>query len=429
MQKKVNRSLSTAIIVSLFISMVVGSSFGFLVSLATTKNLKIGVEEQILEGDFSRANQEKIKELQQKQKADLDKEEAVVIEAVEQASPAVVSIIISKDVPIIERYWANPFEEFEEFEEFFGPFAVPRQRQNGTEKREIGGGSGFVISEDGYIITNKHVVQDESAEYTVLTNDEKLFTAKIMGKDPVNDVAVLKIDPKNPDKGEPIDKMPFLNLGDSDQLMIGQTVIAIGNSLGEFRNTVSKGIVSGLRRNIMAGDGMGMTENLAELIQTDAALNQGNSGGPLLNLDGKVVGVNVAMAYGAENVSFALPVNAIKPVIDSIEEQGRIVRPFLGIRYQINNKLIAEKNNLPYEYGALVQRGRNPEDLAVVPGSPADKAGIRENDLILEIEGKKITEKFLPSAAIANKKPGDKVIIKIWSKGEEKELQVELAER
>src|SRR3989339_2274859 len=219
-------------------------------------------------------------------------EQGQVERVVERANPAVVSIIVTKDIPKMEQYYENydPFGNDEFFRQFFGDsfdFQVPQYRQNGTEKQEIGGGSGFIVRADGLIVTNKHVVSDQEAEYTVMTNDEKKHAAKVMAIDPVNDVAILKIEAGN--------NLPVLELADSGNLKIGQTVIAIGNSLGEFRNTVSKGIISGLKRNVIAGDGFGQAENLSEVIQTDAAINPGNSGGPLLNISGQVIGVNVAM--------------------------------------------------------------------------------------------------------------------------------------
>ncbi len=418
--KKIDKTISKVIILSLFISMIVGSVFGFLISLAVIQYSKNSGEEGFFGNNLLKNNSE---EDQTKDGLSQEANEINTVEVVKKANPAVVSIIVSKDIPILERYYENPFEGLEGFEEFFGPFGIgtPQIREKGTEKREIGGGSGFFISSDGYLVTNKHVVADEEAEYTVFTNEGEKFEAQILDRDPLYDIAILKIDPA-------AKKLPYLELGDSKNLNVGQTVIAIGNALGEFRNTVSKGIVSGLKRNIKAEDGFGHSENLSELIQTDAAINQGNSGGPLLNLQGEVIGVNIAMASSAENIGFALPVNLVKSVAESVKQEGKIVRPFIGIRYLMNNKIIAEENNLDYDYGALIQRGDQVGQLAIIPGSPADKAGLLENDLILEIDGKKIEESYTPSAAIANKKPGDKITLKIWSKGEIKEIGLFLEE-
>jgi serine protease Do len=353
-------------------------------------------------------------------------EESAVIAAVDKASPSVVSIIISKDVSKINSFFSDPFS----MDPFFNPFGSGSAQQGqgssggtsggSTQKQEIGGGSGFIVSSDGLIATNKHVVSDQSASYTVMTNDGKKYDAQVLALDPANDVAILKIAATN---------LPVLKLGDSSNLKIGQTVIAIGNSLGEFRNTVSKGIISGLKRNVTAGSGFGDTEQLSEVIQTDAAINPGNSGGPLLDINGQVIGVNVAMAEGAQNVGFALPVDIMKKDIDSVKAKGKIVTPFLGIRYMPLTADIAKQNNLPYSYGALVIRGQQVTDFAVAPGSPADKAGIVENDIILEVNGTKIDDSHQLGDLISKFNVGDTITLKIWDKGQEKTVQVTLAER
>ncbi|MBU2025680.1 trypsin-like peptidase domain-containing protein [Patescibacteria group bacterium] len=393
--------------------MIVGGTFGFLVSTATFKFFR---------ADSDPNNSGILKKLEQAAQNKFNPNQSTITDVVEKTNPAVVSIIISKDMPIIERYWGSPFGTFKDFFPSFGSGAQdPEQGQ--TQKQEIGGGSGFLISPDGYVVTNRHVIFDPQAEYTILTNDEKKYPARILDSDSLNDIAVLKIDP--PQNSE---KFPYLELGDSDQLKVGQTVIAIGNSLGEFRNTVSLGIVSGLHRNITTGGGFEQAENLSKLIQTDAAINQGNSGGPLLDINGQVIGINVAKASGADNIGFALPINPIKTIIDTIKNQGRIIRPYIGIRYILNNKNIAQQNNLPYDYGALILRGETINDLAVVPGSPADKAGLRENDLILELDGQKITDQNTPSEVIYVKKPGEQMKVKVWSQGEIKNLKIILAE-
>lgn len=355
-------------------------------------------------------------------KRDVPAEESKIIEVVEKTSPAVVSIVITKDVPIIERYYQefDPFgDDF--FNNFFGPngfrFRIPQQRQNGTEKKEIGGGSGFFISADGYIVTNKHVVDDEEAEYTVITNNGDKYDAKILAKDSVLDIAVLKVNGNN---------FPYLSFGDSDLLKAGQTVIAIGNALAEFRNSVSVGVVSGLSRSITAGDSFGRSEYLEGVIQTDAAINPGNSGGPLLNIKGQVIGINVAVSQRAENIGFALTSNAVKTIVDSVKKHGEIVRPYLGIRYVQITKSLREKNNLKVDYGVLVSRGETAEDLAVIPGSPADKAGIVENDIILEIDGVKLDEKKSLANIIRQKSIGETVKLKILHKGKEKIVEVKL---
>lgn len=347
-----------------------------------------------------------------------------VEQVVEKVSPAVVSVIVTKDIPKLERYYEdyNPFgDNF--FDNFFGDnfkFRVPRYKQNGTEKKEIGGGTGFIVSSNGLIITNKHVVADKEAEYTVLMNDETKYKAEVLARDPVNDIAVLKIDKKG---------LPVIKLGNSDKLKVGQSVVAIGNALGEYRNTVSTGIVSGLKRDITASSGYGQSEQLSGVIQTDAAINPGNSGGPLLNMKGEAIGVNVAIVQGSQNIGFSLPINDVVQVLESVKKYGKIVRPWIGVRYLMINKTLKEKNQLPYDYGALIVRGEKVDDLAVIPGSPADKAGIVENDIILEFDGKKLEAEYDLSKAVLKHNVGDRVRLKIYHKGEEKEVDIILKER
>ncbi len=348
----------------------------------------------------------------------LQSTESQVIQAAKKANPAVVAIVISQDVPVIDQS-TDPNDPFGGF--FNDPFSQPKSQQNGaTEKRDVGGGSGFLVSADGLIVTNKHVVNQKKAEYSVLLNDGTKQPAEIVAIDPVFDIAIIRI------KG---DNLPFLTFDDSDSLQVGQTAIAIGNALAEFRNTVSVGVVSGLARTILAGGlPSGGVEQLDEVIQTDAAINPGNSGGPLLDLSGNVIGVNVAIAQGSQNIGFALPANVVSAVVTSVKSTGKIVRPYLGIRYQPITKTLQEKNKLSVDYGVIVSKGETKEDLAVIPGSPADKAGIVENDIILEIDGVKLTEGKSLASLVRKKAVGDSVVLKVLSKGEEKEVTVGLEE-
>ena len=358
-------------------------------------------------------------------------QEKAIIDVVEKVSPSVVSIIITKDLPVFEEYYADPFEGFEQFfNEPFFEFKVPQYRQKGTEKQEIGGGTGFIISEEGMILTNRHVVQDEEADYTILTNDGRKYPARVLARDPIQDLAVLKIDMDKiiSEEGDFLQK-PFsvVKLGDSSNLQIGQTVIAIGNALGEFRNTISVGVISGLGRTITAS-GQGIIETLEDVIQTDAAINRGNSGGPLLNLKGEVIGVNVAMAQDAQNIGFSIPINKAKRDIEQVKTLGKIVYPFLGVRYVLITSEIQEEKNLSVDYGALIVRGDNPGETAIVPGSAAEKAGLQENDIILEFDGEKITLQNSLAKIIQKHNPGDKVVLKILREKEEKTIEVILGE-
>jgi S1-C subfamily serine protease len=403
-----SKILLSVIIVSFLVSSLFGALFGFMAG-------KLG------QGKFDLGSLLKKGQNQTGQSGsssgstfNLPSEESAVIQAVKADSPAVVSIIISKNVPQYSSFFSDPF---------FDPFGFGRQNQNqgGSQKQEVGAGSGFVVTSDGLVVTNKHVVSDANAEYTVMMSDQKKYDAKVQAIDPVNDIAILKIDATG---------LPVIELGDSSNLQIGQTVIAIGNSLGEFRNTVSKGVISGLKRNVNAGSGLGgQSELLSQVIQTDAAINPGNSGGPLLDIQGRVIGVNVAMAQGAENIGFALPINLVKKDLDSLKNSGKITQPYLGVRYLPINSQIQKDNNLPFDYGVLVARGQQVTDFAVIPGSPADKAGIIENDIILEVNGTKLDADHPLVSLLSQFNVGDTLTLKVWHKGETKDVQVKLEER
>jgi len=339
-------------------------------------------------------------------------EKSPIVQTIKKVLPAVVSIIVSKYLEILESPFP-PFSPFFEFREFFG---VPRKR-----KIQIGGGSGFIVSPSGIILTNRHVVADPRAEYLVVLSDDRKFKAEILARDPINDVAIIKIKAKN---------LPVVELGDSDRLDLGQTAIAIGNVLGTFRNTVSVGVVSGLSREIAAVSVMERKiTRLRGLIQTDAAINPGNSGGPLVDLEGRAIGINAAMVFGAENVGFALPINVAKKDLQDLKKYGRIRQPFLGVRYVLLNKELKERYHLPSEQGALVISEAIPGGVAVVPGSPAAKAGIKELDIILEIQKEKITEKNPLEAILQKFKVGQKINLKILREGKEFELLVTLGEK
>jgi serine protease Do len=344
-------------------------------------------------------------------------QEQQVISAVSKYSPAVVSVIISKNVPIMQQYFYNPFGDGSPF-----GFEIPGYRQNGTQKQDIGGGSGFIVSGDGMILTNKHVVSDGQADYTVLTNDGQKYPAKVLAIDPMQDLALIKISATGSKS------FPVMALGDSDNLQIGQTVIAIGNALGEFRNTVSVGVVSGLGRTISASGSGGSSETLEDIIQTDAAINPGNSGGPLLNLKGEVIGINTAIAEGGQSIGFTIPINQAKRDIQQVAANGKIVYPFLGIRYTLINADVQSENKFTVDYGAWVQKGSQGE-AAVTAGSPAEKAGIKENDIVLELNNEKITEDNSLSKIIQKYNPGDKVTLKILRDKKEMDIGVTLSDR
>jgi len=335
--------------------------------------------------------------------------EEAIINVVENASQAVVSIVVTKDVPIIER-------RMDVYEDFFGfRYQIPQYQEKGTEKKEVGGGSGFIVSPQGLVLTNRHVVEDTQAEYTVFTNDGQSYQAEVIARDPVQDLAIMQIQEKK--------TFPTIKLGDSDKAVIGQTAIAIGNALGEFKNTVSVGVVSGLDRTVSVAEA-GRVYTFEKVIQTDAAINKGNSGGPLLNLRGEVIGINTAMAIGAQNIGFSVPINKAKKMMESVFTYGEIVYPFLGVRYLI----VDETSNLPVDYGAQIIQGDQGEP-AIEPNSAAEKAGLKENDIILEMDNKKISRDNSLAQIILNYNPGDKVTLKVLRDNKEFSVEVILGKR
>lgn len=351
--------------------------------------------------------------------------EQAVIDAVQSASPSVVSIVISKNMPVYEQEFISPFGE-----DFGGlGFEIPQYVQKGTKYQEIGAGSGFIVSQDGLVLTNKHVVLDKAADYTVVTNGGSKYNAKVVALDPVQDLAIIKIQTdasKNPGQAE---KFPSIKLGDSNGVRIGQGVIAIGNALGQFTNTVSVGVVSGLKRTVSASNQSGsFSETLEGIIQTDAAINQGNSGGPLLNLRGEVIGVSVATAQGAQSIGFAIPINIAKRDIQQIIATNKITYAFLGVRYVLVDDKVKKEHKLTVDYGAYVKRGDNGE-AAITANSPAKTAGLKEKDVILTFNGEKVTKDNSLASIIAKYNPGDKVTLKVLRAGEEIDIEVTLTER
>lgn len=318
-------------------------------------------------------------------------ESSAVIDAAKKVSPAVVSISGSQQVS-----------------DFYGQVST----------QEVSGGTGFILTSDGLIVTNKHVVSSAES-YKVILNDGRIFDAKIQAMDTYNDLAVIKIDAKD---------LPVVELGNSDDLQIGQYVIAVGNALGEYKNSVTLGVVSAKQRKVEAS-GDTQSETLTGLLQTDAAINPGNSGGPLVNLAGQVVGINTAIASttgGSIGVGFAIPIDSVKAAIDSVRKSGEIVRPYLGVRYVPVTNTLQKLNNLPVDYGALVSRGSTAAELAVVPGSPADKAGILENDIILEVNGERVDENNTLSDRLSKYQVGQEVELKVYRKGQQITVKVTL---
>jgi serine protease Do len=345
--------------------------------------------------------------------------EQAIIDVVKNANQSVVSIVISKDLPVYEQQWVNPFGDGSGFD-----IQIPQYVQKGTEYKEVGSGSGFIVSADGLVLTNKHVVSDKDADYTVVTNDGEKYSAKVLATDPVQDLAIIKIDNTDNKTFQP------LKLGDSSGIQLGQTAVAIGNALGEFSNTVSVGIISGLSRTISASDTTGsISETLEDIIQTDAAINSGNSGGPLLNLKGEVIGINTAIAQDAQSIAFAIPINYAKKDIDQVIATNKIVYPFLGVRYLLVTDDIKKEYALSVDYGALIAKGSGEGEVAVTAGSAAEKAGLKEGDVILEFNGEKITTDNTMAKIIQKYNAGDTVTLKILREEKEMNISVILGER
>lgn len=328
-------------------------------------------------------------------------EESLVVDVVDNVSPAVVTVGITTSRRVGDILEFNPFD----------PFSPFRRRQGKPQKLEADIGSGFIVGADGLVVTNKHVVGDAEAKYRVITKDDKTYDVKKIYRDPSNDLAILKID--LPAGGG----LPTVEMGDSDKIKVGQMAIAIGTALGEFRHTVTTGVISGVGRGIDAGSPFeASAERLDNVIQTDAAINPGNSGGPLLNSSGQVVGVNTAVSSEGQNIGFALPINVVKDALANFNATGRFNRPYLGVRYQMIPKQTAILNDIPI--GAYLQE--------VVGGSPADKAGLKAEDIITKIDGNKLTDENDLAKAISKKKVGDAVSLTVWRDEKEQEIKVTL---
>lgn len=318
-------------------------------------------------------------------------EESVVIDTVKRVGGSVVTVAEQSSSLSQSPLDLGPFRIF----------GAPQDQGDQTPPPPQNIGSAFVVSSDGLIVTNKHVVSDVGGKYQIITNDEKKYDVQKIYRDPLNDIAIVKIDPaQNPGVA-----LKPLELGDSSRLQVGQFVIAIGTALGEFRNTVTTGVISGLGRGIIAGSEFaGFAEQLDNVIQTDAAINPGNSGGPLLNSSGQVIGINTAVSARGQNIGFALPINVVKDSLKNFNETGQFNRPYLGIAYQMISRDVAIKSDLVE--GVYVQ--------TVVPGSAAEKAGVKKGDIITKVDGVKLeAQKNELATVISKHKVGDSITLTI----------------
>lgn len=321
-----------------------------------------------------------------------------VADVTELASASVVTVSIKREQQIFEPFGGDIFG--------FNPFLPFGGGTTRTEQIQRDIGTGFVV-EGNLIVTNRHVVSDTMAEYLIIDKNDVEYQVENIYRDPAIDMAILKV------KG--IDDLPVLSLGDSDQLRVGESVIAIGTALGEFRHTVTTGVVSGLGRGITATDGFGM-ESLEGVIQTDAAINPGNSGGPLLNSRGQVIGVNVATSARAENIGFAIPINTVKASLDNFNQTGQFARPFFGVRYQMISQQAALFNEVPQ--GAYL--------VEVIPGSSADQAGLRTGDILLEFGGERLVDEVNLASLINQRSIGETVEVRYWRDGQTQTLNLRL---
>lgn len=316
-------------------------------------------------------------------------ESSAIIDVVNRVGPSVVNVVTSEDAVDIDG-------EIHEV--------------------ELGAGSGIIIKSDGLILTNKHVVEDGAHISVTLADGREFKDATVVGRDPLNDIAFIKINAKD---------LPVADLGDSDQVVVGQRVVAIGNALGEFDHTVTSGIISGVGRPVTTEDGFTEAERLKDVLQTDAAINPGNSGGPLVDVEGRVIGINTAVAGGAENIGFAIPVNQAKAGITSIERTGKLQKAYLGVRYLDINPELVKQLDLKLNEGALLtSSGDSP---AVLPGTPAAAAGLAEGDIITKVNGEAVTHKRSFATLIGKYLPGDKMRLNVRRGDQDIEIEVTLA--
>lgn len=383
-ETKVQRSVREALIPILAVSILMGAVGGVAGTVIASNSPAVRHALGVI-GGGSVINTIKTEKL-------IVQESSAIIDAAKDVSPAVVSISSKKNVT-----------------GYLGQDVI--QEADGT---------GFIITNDGLIVTNKHVAPDANATYTVVMANGKTYKGKVVATDPYQDLTILKIDATG---------LPIVNLGNSDQMKVGQYVVAIGNALGQFQNSVTVGVISAKGRHIDAANSSnGQTESLEDLLQTDAAINEGNSGGPLVNLKGQVIGLNTAVASksNAEGIGFAIPINDVINSINQVKDTGKIVRPYLGVSYVPITKDIAKANDLPVDHGAYLTSATGSN--AIMPASPADQAGLKEGDIITQVDDTLIDDDNSLTRALSYYKAGDKVELTVIKGKDTKVIAATLGE-
>lgn len=394
----------TIIVIAIAVAAVAGSLAGAFTTFVLTSQFG---SFSLFRSDYSVMSPEAV----ESRIVELIEDESASIAVVERVTPAVVSIVVKKERGALQS----------ESSLYFGDryyYTEPLDDSTSAELVEVSSGTGFFVTSDGYLLTNRHVVDEAGVSFFVVTNDGDELPAELIDIDPLQDIAVMRVEG---------DSFPTVTLSDSDTIRIGQTVIAIGNTLSEFRNTVTKGVVSGINRRVTAGDSYN-AEVIEQAIQTDAAINPGNSGGPLINLLGEVIGINTAVSFQGESVAFAIPINEAKRAVQDVQEYGRIVRPWLGVRYVLVTPPEEGVQASEYEVGALIVSGTQPGEVGVFEGSPADLAGLKEDDIIFAVNEILLSEDSALAELVSKYRPGDVITISILRDNEHIDFDVTLAE-
>lgn len=348
----------------------------------------------------------------------LIEEESATIHVVNEVTPAVVSVVVRKSRADVVKTFR---EQSLDSNTFF--FDEKLSDADGSKMVDVASGTGFFVAADGLILTNRHVIDVSGAQFFIVTNEGKEFSAKLVDTDSALDIALLRVEALP--AGRQGTGFPVVTLADSENIRIGQTVIAIGNTFSEFRNTVTKGVVSGMNRRVTAGFNMGGSEVIEKAIQTDAAINPGNSGGPLINLLGEVIGINTAVSIDGQAVGFAIPINQVKRAIEDVKTLGHIARPWIGVRYVF---ITGETSIPPFTFGAKLTRGNAVSETAVIKDGPADAAGLKENDILIAVDGVEFEQGKALAELVSLHRSGDQIQVRYIRDGKIMETTVTLGE-